>query len=288
MAEYYMGVLDFPEAENLLKNSEKRYLDFRDSYGRRDEDETLVEGDPAKLYFDRGKIIYLQSSGILESDLIREFPARKIYPNRSLVKLPEKEMDRRRGLLTAQVYFAKALEAPNALKDEKSIREMIYFQGWIDYMLGDFEKAINTWSELGEEDIYFNTSLMLGFGNSSYYTNQLNSALSNYLKVMEDFEAKETKIKRIVEDDQDHQEIYQTLVAVYNNIGAVYERKQDYVTALTYYWKAIESARKIQLVSEMANSNKDLLMKKERLGQMPLLEDWLAPTLDPISTLIQK
>lgn len=287
MAEYYMGVLDFPEAENLLQNSEKRHLEFKEQYGRRDEDETLQEGDPAKIYFNRGKIIYLQSSGILQSDLIREFPGRKIYPNRSLVKLPEKEIERRRGLLTAQAYFEKAQAEPNALLDEKAKREMIYYQGWISYMLGDFEASINTWSNLGEEDLYFNTSLILGFGNAAYYTNQLNSALSNYLKVMEDFEAKESMIKRLVEDDQDHQEIYQTLVAVYNNIGAVYEKKQDYVQALGYYWKAIEAARKIQLVSEMANSNKDLLMKKQRLGTEPLLEDWLSPTLDPINKLIK-
>lgn len=287
MAEYYMGVLDFSEAENLLQNSEKRYLEFKDNYGRRDEDETLKEGDPAKIYFDRGKIIYLQASGILQTDLIREFPGRKIYPNRSLVKLPEKEIERRRGLLTAQAYFEKAQEEPNALINEKANREMIYYEGWISYMLGDFESSINTWSNLGEEDLYFNTSLILGFGNSAYYTNQLNSALSNYLKVMEDFEAKEKMIKRLVEDDQDHQEIYQTLVAVYNNIGAVYEKKQDYVQALGYYWKAIEAARKIQLVSEVANSNKDLLMKKQRLGTEPLLEDWLSPTLDPIAKLVK-
>jgi tetratricopeptide (TPR) repeat protein len=287
MAEYYMSSADYLEAENLLRNSEQRYLEFRDNYGRRDEDETLVDGDPGKIYFNRGKIIYLQASGILENDVIKEFPGRKIYPNRALVKLPESELERRRGLYTAQEFFRKAQERPHILKNESSIREMIYFEGWTEYMLGNFGSAIQKWSELGEEDLYFNSTLILGMGNSSYYTNQLNSALANYMKVMEDYEAKEALIKRVVYEDQDHQEIYQILVAVYNNIGAVYERKGDMVQALNFYWKAIETARKIELVSEIANSNKDLLMKKERLGQQPLLEDWLSPTLDKLRTLLK-
>ncbi|WCL48536.1 hypothetical protein [Leptospira sp. GIMC2001] len=287
MGEYFIRVADYNEAEDLLKNADKRYLEFRDNYGRRDEDETLVDGDPGKIYYNRGKIIYLLSSGILENDVIREFPGRKIYPNRALVAIPERELDRRRGLYTASEFFSKAQMNPHALKDERAIRNMIYYEGWIDYMLGNFPSAINKWSELGEEDIYFNTTLILGMGNASYYTGQLNSALSNYLKVAEEYEAKEAMIKAIVEDDQDHQEIFQTLVAVYNNIGAVYERKGDMVQSLNYYWKAIETARKIELVSEIANSNKDLLMKKERLGQLPLLEDWLSPTLDSIASLIK-
>jgi tetratricopeptide (TPR) repeat protein len=288
MGEYYMRTLDYPEAENLLRNSEKRYKEFRGQYGRRDEDETLIEGDPGRIYFDRGKILYLNASGILEADRIKEFPGRKIYPERAWIKIPDQELERRRrGLYLAQEFFILAQTEPHVLQNPIAKREMLYYEGWIDYMLGSFGSAINKWTDLDEEDLYHNTTLLMGMGNASYYTNQLNSAQSYFQKVMEDYEAKEGMIKRVVYEDQDHQEIYQILVASYNNLGAVHERKGDMVTALSYYWKAIEAARKIDLVSEVANSNKDLLMKKEKHNQLPLLEDWLSPTLGKLSDLLK-
>lgn len=288
MGEYYMRISDYTEAENLLRNAEQRYKDFRDIYGRRDEDETLLAGDPGRIYFNRGKILYLNASGILEADRIKEFPGRKIYPDRSRIQISDSDKERRkRGLYLAQEFFQLAQTKPHVLENERANRDMIYFEGWIDYMLGNFDSSLSRWSDLHESDLYHNTTLLMGMGNASYYTNQLNSALSYYLKIMQSYEAKEASIKRVVFEDQDHQEIYQILVAAYNNIGAVYERKGDSTQALQFYWKAIEAARKIELVSEVANSNKDLFMKKERLKQLPLLEDWLSPTLDSLKELVK-
>ncbi|MCC5815714.1 MAG: hypothetical protein JJT78_13245, partial [Leptospira sp.] len=286
MAEYYMGTSDFPEAENLLKSAEKRYKDFQDKYGRRDEDETLMNGDPGRIYFNRGKILYVNASGILEMDQIKEFPGRKIYPERAWSKIPDTEMNRRRrGLYLSSEFFKLANTKPHVLKDEKKTREMIYYEGWIDYMLGNFQDAMNRWNDLGEDDLYHNTTLLMGMGNASYYTKQYNSALGYYKKIVEDYEAKEAMIKSVMFEDQGHQEIYQILVAVHNNMGAVYESQGNMEDALRSYWKAIEIARKIELVSEIANSNKDLIMKKQRLGNQPLLEDWLSPTLDSLLAL---
>ncbi len=288
MAEYYMYTNDFSEAENLLKSAERRYKEYRDEYGRRDEDETLVNGDPGKIYFNRGKILYIQSAGILSMDQIKEFPGRKIYPERAWSKIPDTEWDRRkRGLYLASEFFKLAETKPHVLQDPKKYREMIYYTGWIEYMLSNFQEALNRWNDLDEEDLYHNTTLLLGMGNASYYTRQYNSALGYYKKVMDDYEAKEAMIKRIVVEDQDHQEIYQILVTVYNNIGAVLETQGNNQEALAYYWKAIEAARKIELVSEIANSNKDLIIKKQRLGNPPLLEDWLSPTLDTLKDMVK-
>lgn len=288
MAEYYMYTMNYNEAENLLKAAEKVYKEYRNEYGRRDEDETLIYGDPGRIYFNRGKIIYIQSCGILSTDQIKEFPGRKIYPERAWIKIPDTEINRRRnGLYLASEFFKLANTEPHVLKDPEKRREMIYYTGWIEYMLGNFDLAINIWNDLGEEDLYHNTTLLMGMANSSYYTKQYNSALGYYKKIMSVYEAKEASVKNIVPEDQGHQEIFQTLIAVYNNIGAVFESVGNYQEALAYYWKAIETARKIDVVSEIANSNKDLLMKKQRLGQQPLLEDWLSPTLDTIADMIR-
>ena len=46
---------------------------------------------------------------------------------------------------------------------------------------------------------------------------RINASLGNYLKLKDDFEEREAKIQVVVPEETSHQEIYQTLIAVYNN-----------------------------------------------------------------------
>ncbi len=283
MAEYYMRVNDMSEAIKLLSNSKERYETYKIDYGVREEDEVLAEGDPGRIYFDMGKIIYLGSVGVTRKDNINEFPGRKIYPERSLDKMSEEDENRRKELHESLFFFNKATDMN--LKNETLKRELYFFKGWIEYIHGNWSEALNSWANAGEEDAYSNPTLLKGKANAYYYTGQLNASLGNYLKVKEDFEDRESAITTPVSEDMNHQEIYQTLVAVYNNIGAVYERKKNTTAALKHYWKSIEATRKISIVSEVANSNKDMVFKSRPKGSDPLLDDWLAPTLDSIREL---
>ncbi|MBE7412866.1 MAG: hypothetical protein HS129_12550 [Leptospiraceae bacterium] len=283
MAEYYMRVNDMSEASKLLTNSKERYETYKIDYGVREEDEVLIEGDPGRIYFDMGKIIYLASVGVTKKDNIVEFPGRKIYPERSLGKLTQEDENRRKELHESLIFFNKANDLN--LKNEMLKREMYFYKGWIEYMHSNWTEALNIWSNIGEEDAYSNPTLLIGKANAFYYTGQLNASLGNYLKVKEDFEDKEAAITTPVPEDMNHQEIYQTLVAIYNNIGAVYERKNNTTEALKSYWKSIEKARKLSITNEIANSNKDLVFKVRPKGNEPLLDDWLAPTLDTIREL---
>ncbi|HNI24965.1 MAG TPA: tetratricopeptide repeat protein, partial [Leptospiraceae bacterium] len=144
--------------------------------------------------------------------------------------------------------------------------------------------ALSSLANMGEEDTLTNPNVMLARANSFYYTEQLNASLGNYLKIKEDFEEKEAAISLPVPEESNHQEIYQTLIAVYNNIGAIYERKGNTAQALKHYWKSIETARKINTVTEIANYNKDLSFKGTS-DKIPLLDDWLSPTVDTIRDL---
>ncbi|WP_411823765.1 hypothetical protein [Leptospira sp. 'Mane'] len=279
MAEYYIKVENYDEAVKLLRESDTRYELYKDKLGERDEDETLLEGKPGRISFDLGKIQLLESAGINQADNIREFPGRKIYPERSLGTLSFEEKERRNGLYAARESFQKAIER-GISNDPKIQRECYYFLGWIDYSHGEFAQALDFWAELPEEDIYNNPTLVLGKGNSFFYTRQYNASLGNYLKLKDDFEMREQTLGRIEPENSEHREVYETLTAIYNNIGAVYEKKQDTVNALKYYWKAMETARKIYSVSEISTSNKDLVFARSRLDREPLLEDWLPPTLD--------
>ncbi|TGN18878.1 tetratricopeptide repeat protein [Leptospira idonii] len=284
MAEYYIQVENYDEAVKLLRESDNRYELYKDRLGERDEDETLLEGRPGRISFDLGKIQLLESAGVNKTDNIREFPGRKVYPERSLGTLSFEEKERRNGLYSARESFEKALERGIA-NDPKILRECYYFLGWIDYTHGEFAQALDFWAELPEEDIYNNPTLLLGKGNSFYYTRQYNAALGNYLKLKDDYELKEQTLGRTDSENSDHREVFETLTALYNNIGAVYEKKQDTINALKYYWKAMETARKIGTVSEIATSNKDLVFARTRLDREPLLEDWLPPTLDKMKNI---
>ncbi|MDF3820383.1 hypothetical protein P3G55_10755 [Leptospira sp. 96542] len=284
MAEYYVQTENYDEAVKLLRESDDRYQMYKDRLGERDEDETLLEGSPGRISFNLGKIQFLEAAGINKSDNIREFPGRKIYPERSLGTLSFEEKERRTGLYVARESFLTALER-NISKDPKLVRECYYYLGWIDYTHGEFAQSLDFWAELPEEDIYNNATLLFGKGNAFYYTKQYNAALGNYLKLKDDFEMKEQSMGRVDSENSDHREIYETLTALYNNIGAVYEKKQDTINALKYYWKAMETARKIGSVSEIAISNKDLVFARAKLDREPLLEDWLPPTLDRLKDL---
>ncbi len=284
MAEHYMRLDNNEEARKLLLNAANRYKAFSDFYGNKEEDETLIQGDIGRVFFNLGKVEYLESALPSRTDKIDEFPARKVYPfhgTRS-IEMTEQEKERRDMLQNALKYFD--LAEKYQLQDPIKRREMFYYLGWINYMSGDFETALAEFSKLSEEDGYNNPNVMMGKANSYYYSGQINAALGNYLKIIEDFEEKAALIANPVPDESTHQEIYQTLIAAYNNVGAVYERKNNTSQALKYYWKSIETARRINSTTEIANFNKDMVFKNKK-SNIPLLDDWLSPTIDSIKEL---
>ncbi|MDI7224728.1 tetratricopeptide repeat protein [Leptospira santarosai] len=300
LAENAIRLANFSEADKLLNESLKRFENYKQSYGAREEDETLIQGNVGRIYFDKAKIQYLSAAGIHEKDKITEFPGRKIYPFRARTEMDMLAKTRSMELKNSLDGFSKA-ESIQIDENEFTLirrwrtplpvriqRELRYFKGWVDYMNGDFPASLNEWSGFEDEDEYNHSTLLMGKANAFFYTGQYKASLGNYLKVQDDMEEKLLNMGLPKPDDPYHQEVYQTLVAAYNNIGAVYEKQGNTAEALKHYWKAIETARKINEVSEIAMSNKDLMFKKEAIGQDPLLEDWLSPTLDSVKKLTKE
>ncbi|EMJ92499.1 tetratricopeptide repeat protein [Leptospira kirschneri str. JB] len=300
LGENAIRLANFGEADKLLNESLKRFETFKQSYGAREEDETLIQGNVGRIYFDKARIQYLSAAGIHEKDKITEFPGRKIYPFRARAAMDTTAKTRSMELKNSLEGFSKA-ESVQTDENEYTLirrwrtplppeiqRELRYFKGWVDYMSGDFAASLNEWSGFEDEEEYNHSTLLMGKANAFFYTGQYKASLGNYLKVQDDMEEKLLNMGLPKPDDPYHQEVYQTLVAVYNNIGAVYEKQGNTSEALKHYWKAIETARKINEVSEIAMSNKDLMFKKEAIGQDPLLEDWLSPTLDSVKKLTRE
>ncbi|EPE86230.1 tetratricopeptide repeat protein [Leptospira noguchii str. 1993005606] len=300
LGENAIRLANFGEADKLLNESLKRFENFKQSYGTREEDETLIQGNIGRVYFDKARIQYLSAAGIHEKDKITEFPGRKIYPFRARAEMDTITKTRSMELKNSLEGFSKAESVQTEENEYTLIRrwrtplpldiqkELRYFKGWVNYMNGDFVASLNEWSGFEDEEEYNHSTLLMGKANAFFYTGQYKASLGNYLKVQDDMEEKLLNMGLPKPDDPYHQEVYQTLVAAYNNIGAVYEKQGNTSEALKHYWKAIETARKINEVSEIAMSNKDLMFKKEAIGQDPLLEDWLSPTLDSVKKLTKE
>ena len=277
LAKYYIQVSNFTEASKLLDIAEKRYNAFQSSYGRRDEDEVLKKGDVAEIFFYKGKILFQEANLLSNEKVSNKFLQNKLYPKRSRGELSPSELEAYNRLQISLNYFDKALSMN--LRNPALKREAIYTKGWIAYTTDNFEDALQIWSDLEDADADVDPILLLAKGNSFFYTNQIQASMGNYLKLKSDYERKLTKFNKLSYEDSTHQEVVQVLVSVYNNLGACYEKKGNATDALKYYWKAIETAKKVKEPAEIANSNKDMVFRGREIGRDPLLEDWLPASL---------
>lgn len=297
MGAYYRGNLDFNKAEEYFKKSLELYNQFKDEYGARPEDETLIAGDVGLMYYDLGSLLFLRYAGAPRENK-EAFADTRIYPDRGTATETSETQKRRELLTQARDYFDEALK--QKVRDSRAKIESIYWSGWIDYASADFESALQQWEDL--QDVfpgnYSDPVLLMARANSYYYTDQTRSALGDYLKIQDDLERKLAMLDHAVPEDPEHQKLFLTLAALYNNLGAVYEKEFNEGTqrgasrrslqeleknSLKYYWKAIESARKVDEDNEIARANLQLAFRPGMRKKDPILDDWISPMLSTLS-----
>lgn len=194
------------------------------------------------------------------------------------------------------MYFAEAAE--EGIKDETARTNMAYWIGWIDYVSGDFEGSLRQWEAIdpastgGDSD----PVLLMGRGNAYFHTDQLRASLGSYLKLQSDFERLAQEIETPDAQNDEQRYLFLTLAAVYNNIGAVYEQEYNELRArggavqdlreleensLRYYYRAIESARQMNLDNEVARTNVRLAFQagRDNRTREPIIDDWVPPVL---------
>ncbi|MEQ9364914.1 MAG: hypothetical protein RIF32_11755 [Leptospirales bacterium] len=293
IGEYYKDLRDFDRAAPYFEEAARIYARFQSTAGNRPEDETLLAGDYGKIFYNLGSLIFLRNAGF-SNDARIGFPDTRIYPDRGRGPETVENQNRRRELLRAREYFTRALQED--LSGQAARAHLTYWTGWIDYVSGDFETALRQWEAV--DPVYSNSDpvLLIARGNSYFYTDQLRAALGNYLKLESDFERLANEIERPDQQNDEQRYIFLSLAAIYNNIGAVYEKEyielkdrggaeQDLreleQNALRYYYNAIESARKMSLDNEIARTNVQLAFKYGAAGEVrePLIDDWVPPVL---------
>ncbi|MBI3394339.1 MAG: hypothetical protein HY042_00740, partial [Spirochaetia bacterium] len=293
MGEYYKSIKDYGRAEQYFSEAVKTYKRYHEDYGVRPEDETLEQGDHAKLYYNLGSLVFLRYAGLPEEST-EGFRDTRIYPDRAVRPESPDMRKRREQLVSSREYFQTALE--EGVKDEKAKLDSIFWMGWIDYVSADFTGALEQWETMDTGVAYTDPVLMMGKANAYFYTDQMRTALGSYLKIESDLERESMIIGRPDPSNSKHRRLYLNLAAVYNNIGAIYEReylesakrglpKSSLNTleknALLNYWHAVEAARKVELDNEVARSNIQLAFKAldQTKEHEPLLDDWVPPVL---------
>ncbi|MCS7205942.1 MAG: tetratricopeptide repeat protein [Leptospiraceae bacterium] len=265
IGEYYLFKLeDYERAKEYFLKALETYLQHKDFYGLRPEDETL-------MHFDSGLIYYYIANVIFQKN------KKEFIPSLVSLKEPSQEYE---GLLkefnSAEEYLNKSLEN---LKTPEKIFDARYQLGFIYYLNGNFDQAIKEWFTLDIRELYDNPYFYYALGNVSLFKEQYNQAL-NYYKMAEKFFESRTRF---------NQQESRILYSIYNNLGVTYEliyfenesnftkRRLDQLkeSSLSYYYKAIEFALKENLLPTKAKVNLELSFRRDK--DSVLIEDALLP-----------
>ncbi len=252
LGEYHYEVKEPAKALGYLKKAEKS-VNSPPEFTREDfyqETESI-----GKTYFYMGNIFY-------------NFFDRVKY--RFGDDLEEREMD---SDVEQMANFDIAREKYDlAIREGYKSSELSYNLGRIYYMKGQYEKAMDHWMSL-YEDFVENPEIMFALGNAFYHMDNLSASQGEYLKLITLFEREADKIKTVFPDREDHLKIFQIISSAYNNLGAVYQKKNNETRSSVSYWKAIDYAARINRENEFARVNLGRAFKQRTEPMPPILDE---------------
>ena len=159
-----------------------------------------------------------------------------------------------------------------ALKEGYESPELSYNLGRIYYMAGQYERALDRWLSL-YEDFVSEPEIMFALGNAFYHLDNFEASRGEYLKLISLFERDAEGIRTVVPDRKDHIKIFQSLSSAYNNLGAIYQRKNNETRSSVSYWKAIDYAKRIERENEFARVNLGRAFKQRSEPILPILDE---------------
>jgi tetratricopeptide (TPR) repeat protein len=156
--------------------------------------------------------------------------------------------------------------------------ELYYNLGRIYYLNRLYSKALDNWLNL-YDDFVRNPELMFALGNAFYHERKYESSRGEYLKLISVFEYDAEKILTIDLSRKDHVKLFSTLASAHNNLGAIYQLKNDEAKSNINYWKAIDYAKRIDKEHELARVNMARAFKSDR-DVDPILDENVPYSID--------
>lgn len=157
--------------------------------------------------------------------------------------------------------------------------EVHYNLGRIYYLDKLYQKALDQWLNL-YEDFVDNPEIMFALGNAFYHMGNYDAAKGEYLKLISAYEYEIDKLKVLRRDLPGHVKLIQFLSAAYNNLGAVYQLKNNEAKSDVSYWKSIDYAQHINTDNEFARVNLARSFKKGGEAGEPILDESIPYSID--------
>lgn len=191
--------------------------------------------------------------------------------------LEEEELD---GQIEQMANYEIAREKYElALSEGYKSPELSYNLGRIYYMKGQYEKALEQWLDL-YEDFVTRPEIMFALGNAFYHLDNLEASRGEYLKLISLFEREAEGIKTVQPNREDHLKVFLSLASTYNNLGAIYQRKNNETRSSVSYWKAIDYAKRIEQENEFARVNLARAFKPREEPISPILDENIPYSID--------
>ncbi|MBP7737945.1 MAG: tetratricopeptide repeat protein [Spirochaetes bacterium] len=150
--------------------------------------------------------------------------------------------------------------------------EVHYNLGRIYYLNRLYQKALDQWLNL-YEDFAENPEIMFALGNAFYHMGSYDAAKGEYLKLISAYEYELDKMKIARRDLPGHVKLVQFLSSTYNNLGAVYQGKNNESKSEISFWKSIDYAQLINSDNEFARVNLARSFRKEGGAGEPILDE---------------
>ena len=287
-AEILLEVQEYSRAvENLDLAIQQLSPENLELLGGSFEDETLLEADIGKIYFNYGRAIYLETIGKMgetnEWQRIKEAQKYKTESDSGLEPFLA-------ALDKADIYFSRADEI--GLQDEARRLELTYYRGWSSYVEGNPRKALFFWESISPKWQLRYRNLRLAKSHALYKLATINKretqknleAALGYLLFLQTYYLKKIhEVKKPSTTSGAHIRLFMRMAIIENNLGAVYELLRDEGKAIQHYWKSIEYSKQISRENEVARYNLRLSFKREGLNRtesMPLIMDFIPPQLE--------
>jgi len=256
--------------------------------GDHPEDETLIDADIGRVYFNMGKSMYLSKVIYLDTNADR-FRINEISKYNTATESNKNALFAQ--LEETNAFFEKALQV--GVKDETIRTELEYYRGWYHYVKNEYNEALFHWQSIEQkwDKQYSNLELAKSFAlynlaseNENERKKLLSMALGHLVYIHKKLTPRAANIGNIRLANVEHVMIYTKLAIVENNIGAIFEMmgNENEKEALDHYWKSVEYANKISRENEIARMNIRLGFKRKGLEpkeKYPLIMDFVSPYL---------